>query len=204
VGTSQTSWFLFGVGSAVALLALVGACSSSTNTSEIDAYDADVQSSTAEGALAFIKTYRTSHLVSDLVESLPPNVAAQVCSDMPGGVSSSVARSCQHMQEMLAAIPPAAPAPVVAAAVPAMNAGTSGSVSGCGGVIPSVAPPARDATASVEATHRRQLLASKMPLAADMSPVQVAEVYASASPIDSRLAIGRGGNGGDGGGASHR
>jgi hypothetical protein len=203
VGTSQTSWFLFGVGSGIALLALVGACSSSTNTSEIDAYDAAVQSSTAEGALAFIKTYRTSHLVSDLVESLPPNVAVQVCSDMPGGVSSSVARSCQHMQGMLAAIPPA-PAPVVAAAVPAMNAGRSGSVSGCDGVAPGVAPPARDATASVEATHRRQLQASKMPLAADMSPVQVAEVYASASPIDSRLAIGRGGNGGDGGGASHR
>lgn len=116
--SSQTSWFLFGAGSGVVLLALVGACSISTRTSEIDGYDAAVQSQAAEGALAFIRAYR-----------------------------------------------------------------------------------------AVEAPYRRQRPTSRIAVSVGVSPAQVAEVYPSdnaiSSPFD-QVALGRGGKGGDGGGAAHR
>jgi hypothetical protein len=200
--SSRAYWFFFGAGNGLALLAIVGACSTSS-TSEIGSYDVAVQSQTAEGALAFINANRGSHLVGDLIESLPPNVAVQVCSEMPSNVSGRTARSCKHMREVMATTPTAT-APILAAAAPASSAGASADSLGCGGV---VAPAAGNAVAAIEPSANVEPIKSKATTAKVVRPVQVAEAYTRETAITSGIepvTNGRGGKGGDGGGAAHR
>jgi hypothetical protein len=75
--------------------------------SEIDAYDRAVTSQTKEAALAFLEEFRSSHLVGDLIESLRPNVAREVCADLPSGVSGA-RRACEQLRNVpVAEVPPA-------------------------------------------------------------------------------------------------
>jgi hypothetical protein len=202
--SSRATWFFVGAGSGLALFALVGACSISTSTAEIDSYDAAVQSQTAEGALAFINANRGSHLVGDLIESLPPNVAVHVCSELPSSVSGRTARSCQHMREVMATAP-TAPAPVLAAATPASGTGASADSLGCGGVPFNLAPAAGNAVAAIEPSTNLEPIKSKATAAKVVLPVQVAEAYTHETTSGvAPAANSRGGKGGDGGGAAHR
>ena len=66
--------------SAVALLA--GGASARAGMSEMDSYTRAVASAGREDALAFINEFPESLLVDDLIESLPPVVAPQVCADL--------------------------------------------------------------------------------------------------------------------------
>jgi hypothetical protein len=204
--SSRASWFLAGAGSGFALLAIVGACSISTSTSEIENYDAAVQSQTAESALAFINANQGSHLVGDLIESLPPNVAVQVCSEMPSSASGRTARSCQHMREVVATTA-TAPAPAFVAAAPVPGASASADSLGCGGVPFKLAPASGDTVAAVEPSANVKPSKKKAATAKVVLPVQVAEAYTRETAISSGIepvAKGRGGNSGDGGGGAHR
>jgi hypothetical protein len=197
-GSSRAFWFLVGLGSGLALLTIVGACSMSTSTSEIDGYEVAVHSQTAEGALAFINANRGSHLVGDLIESLPPSVAVHVCSEMPSSVSGRTVRSCQHMREAVATTPTAS-APVLAAATLASGAGASAGNLGCGGVL---APAAGNTVAAIEPSANVDPFKSKAKTA-----LVALEAYSRETAITSDVepvANGRGSNGGEGGGAVHR
>jgi hypothetical protein len=66
--------------------------------SEIDGYDRAVTSQTKDDALAFLRKFRSSHLVGDLIESLRPDVAREVCAELPSGVSSA-RRACEQLRE---------------------------------------------------------------------------------------------------------
>jgi hypothetical protein len=111
---SRPSWKIWALRSAgsggLVVLGLVAACSiGAGETSEIDSYDLAVRTQSVTAARAFMNQYRTSHLVGDLVESLPPDVALQVCGDLPAGTAREAARSCKQLQDTIATNP-AAPA----------------------------------------------------------------------------------------------
>src|SRR4029434_6654949 len=87
-------------------------------------YDYAVSSASKERALAFLREFSSSHLVGDLIESLPPDVAQQVCAEMQGGGPAKARKACEAMRAALAVQPaagivvPAAPvAPVTVAPV---------------------------------------------------------------------------------------
>src|SRR5262245_54686613 len=178
---TPSAWFLVAASSSViALLALVGACSvrdSSNGTSEIESYDAAVHAQTTEAALAFIDAHPNSHLVGDLIESLQPDVAAQVCFDMPNGIAGRVAGSCQRTQDAVAIVPSAVPTPALAMAGPVI-----GATAGCAGVPPNLVPAVGNAVADVGSnTSSAVAAASVMPRPAQekiaktvVPPVQVA------------------------------
>jgi hypothetical protein len=107
--SSWKSWILMGAGgSSLVVLALVGACSlGAGKTSEIDSYDLAVRTHSVADSRAFVKQHRTSHLVGDLIESLPPDVALQVCEDLPVGTTSKAVRSCKQLQDAIATMPAA-------------------------------------------------------------------------------------------------
>ena len=67
--------------------------------SEIDSYDRAVTSQTKEDALAFIEEFGSSHLIGDLIESLRPEVAREVCADLPSGVSRA-RRACEQLPKV--------------------------------------------------------------------------------------------------------
>jgi hypothetical protein len=91
-----------GIGS-LAMLALVAACSiGAGETSEIDSYDLAVRTQSLTAARAFVEQHRISHLVGDLIESLPPDVALQVCGDLPTGTARNAVRSCRQLQDTIA------------------------------------------------------------------------------------------------------
>jgi hypothetical protein len=171
-GTSQTSWFLFGLSTGVALLALVGACSISTSTSEIDSYDAAVQSSTADGALAFIKTHPTSHLVTDLVESLPPNVAVQICGDLPAGTASKAVRACDQLRDTLAAKGTAPDGTIQLAAAAPIAAPTAPSDCVARSVVLSADPLPAKAKAKRSASTPSKAKAKQAPLLVQIASVE--------------------------------
>jgi hypothetical protein len=116
----QSSWksWGFGVGgSGVVVLALAAACSlGAGGMSEIDSYDSAVRTQSVAESRAFVSKFRTSHLVGDLIESLPPDVALQVCEDLPFGTSAKARRSCEQLRDTIAAQPAAANTPVQLAA----------------------------------------------------------------------------------------
>ena len=126
--------FLFAAGvSGIALAVCSG--HSGGQTSEIDSYDAAVTSQSKAEALSFITNFGSSHLVGDLIASLRPEVAQQVCADLQGGGPAKARKACEVIRETVAAQPvlPAAeiaPAAGSAAVDPvSTDADTSASVS---------------------------------------------------------------------------
>src|SRR5262245_18580081 len=83
---------------AVAML-FAASNSSLAQVSEVDSYERAVISQTKEDALAFIENFRSSHLTGDLIESLRPEVAREVCADLPGDVSRAQ-RACEQLQKV--------------------------------------------------------------------------------------------------------
>jgi hypothetical protein len=116
--SSWKIWTLTGAGSgSLVVLSFVAACSiGAGEISEIDSYDSAVRTQSVTAARAFMKQYRTSHLVGDLIESLPPDVALQVCGDLPAGTAREAARSCKQLQDTIANNPAAPNGPVQIAA----------------------------------------------------------------------------------------
>jgi hypothetical protein len=112
-------------GSTAAVLAVVAACSvPEGETSEIDAFERAVRAQTKDDARAFIETFQTSHLIGDLIESLRPDVALQVCGDLPAAASRA-AGPCEALRQLEAMAPaaarprPTAPSRPAQAAIPA-------------------------------------------------------------------------------------
>ena len=66
-------------------------------TSEIDSYQMAVTSQRKEAALAFIDEFESSHLVGDLIDSLSPEVAREVCGSLSNGPSSAQA-ACARLK----------------------------------------------------------------------------------------------------------
>jgi hypothetical protein len=88
---------------------------STGQTSEIDTYEMAVRSQSKTEALNFIRTFRSSHLVGDLVESLSPELAQQVCADLNGGGPARARKACEALPKAVAAqpvVPPGEVAPV--------------------------------------------------------------------------------------------
>jgi hypothetical protein len=123
--------------SAIALALGVGR--STSQTSEIDGYEAAVRSQSKAEALSFIKNFDSSHLVGDLIESLRPEVAEQVCADLRGSGPARARKACEGLREALAAQPDVPTAEIAPAAGGAVvdpiptNADTSAGVSSDGG-----------------------------------------------------------------------
>jgi hypothetical protein len=92
-------------------------------TSEIDGYDRAVSLQTKEAALAFLREFRSSHLVGDLIESLRPDLAREVCSDLPDGIARA-RRACEQRRQTAAA-DAVATSGTTAAALPAQPAPTA-------------------------------------------------------------------------------
>src|SRR5262245_23772878 len=104
--TGQTRWqknrFFVGASGALVILTIAGACANkNTGLSEIDAYQAAVTKRSSDKALKFINGFPTSHLVGDVIESLPPGVALQTCSKIQE--SARTMGACQRAREIIAA-----------------------------------------------------------------------------------------------------
>lgn len=114
----------------VSLLALtVGSVSAHAETSEIDSFQMAVASQTEQDALAFIKAYPSSHLIGDLFDLLPPEIAQQVCTDLADSASARAQSACKTLQRAYAVAPmePAAgPAPIDAQLTDAQAPTTQG------------------------------------------------------------------------------
>ncbi len=100
--------------SGVAVLFAAASCAPS-QTPEIDSFSRAVAAQEKEEALLFVDQHRSSPLVGDLIELLRPEVALDVCSDMPSGVSSEGRRACEQLQETAATDPVQAPSTLVLA-----------------------------------------------------------------------------------------
>src|SRR5262245_17060647 len=84
------------------ILALIaGVTGPLAQMSEMDGFDKAVTSGSKEDALAFIREFGSSHLVPDLIDLLPPDVAAAVCADLGGN------SACDSLQNNLATEPAA-------------------------------------------------------------------------------------------------
>jgi hypothetical protein len=177
----------------ISLLAIIASGGTSfAQISEIDAYDRAVSSQSAEAALVFLGEFRSSHLVGDLIESLNPDVAHEVCARLVGEGPAAARRACTQVPQAATAEPadkPAtAPASVqnvapaaglpTASAVPEPEAMTDEVMMNSGiGAVPASLPPATrtanqgvavgsSATAAQTATapgFRIQLLSAKSP-----------------------------------------
>lgn len=75
--------------------------------SEIDGFEQALAADSKEGVLDFVKAFPSSHLVIDLFELLPPDLAAQVCADLPSDVSSAGRRACNSLKDAIALAPAA-------------------------------------------------------------------------------------------------
>src|SRR5262245_44915475 len=75
---------------------------SAGQTSEIDAYDAAVRSQSKTEALNFIRIFESSHLTGDLIESLSPEVAQQVCADLKNGGPTRARKACEALPKAIA------------------------------------------------------------------------------------------------------
>ncbi len=106
---SQRRRLLFTAGACCIALALY-AGGAASQTSEVDSYDAAVTSQSKTEALRFIKTFASSHLVGDLIESLPPQVAREVCAELKGSGPAKARKACDALPKALVA-QPAVPAP---------------------------------------------------------------------------------------------
>ena len=82
----------------VSVIAFVVCLERSTGqTSEIDIYEMAVRSQSKTEALNFIKAFHSSHLVDDLIQSLSPEVAQQVCADLNGGGPARARKACEAL-----------------------------------------------------------------------------------------------------------
>ncbi|HEY7687338.1 MAG TPA: hypothetical protein VH835_01520, partial [Dongiaceae bacterium] len=93
---------------------------SAAQTSEIDSYETAVKAAVASEskteALNFIRDFASSHLVGDLIESLPPAVAREVCADLKGGGPAAARKACAALPQAVAALPVVPPAEIAPAA----------------------------------------------------------------------------------------
>src|SRR5262245_21982588 len=161
--SSWKSWILMGAGgSSLVAAVLFGACSiDAGNSSEIESYDLAVRTQTVATSRAFLEQYRNSHLVSDLIESLPPDIALQVCGDLPAGTTSKGVRACEQYRDTVAA-KGTAPDGTIQLAVAAPMVVPTGS-SDCVSVVLSADPPPakakakRSASSSTKAKSKRAL-----------------------------------------------
>ncbi len=97
-----------GVPLGVGALALIaGVNGPLAQMSEMDGFDRAITTGTKEDALAFISDFRSSHLVPDLIELLPPDVAAAVCAELGGSGSNATDRACDQIMTALTAMPAA-------------------------------------------------------------------------------------------------
>src|SRR5262245_12880658 len=78
--------------------------------SEMDGFERAVTSASKADALAFIHEFSSSHLIPDLIELLPADVAAAVCADLGSSVGSAPKRACQQAT-ILGTAPSAGPMP---------------------------------------------------------------------------------------------
>jgi len=111
---SQRLRFLFAAGVSGIVLAVCGGHAAG-QTSEIDSYDAAVTSQSKAEALSFIRTFGSSHLVGDLIGSLPPEVAQQVCAELQGDGPARARKACEVIREAFA-VQPVLPAAEIAPA----------------------------------------------------------------------------------------
>ncbi|HEV8717810.1 MAG TPA: hypothetical protein VGX03_33925 [Candidatus Binatia bacterium] len=114
----------------VSLLALTaGSVSARAETSEIDRFQMAVASQTEQDALAFIKAFPSSHLIGDLFDLLPPEIAQQVCTVLADSAPARAQSACNTLQRAYAVAPiePAAgPTPVDAQLTDAQAPATQG------------------------------------------------------------------------------
>jgi hypothetical protein len=75
--------------------------------SEIDGFEQALNSGTAEGALDFVAAFPSSHLVNDLFELLPPDIAAAACAGLPNSAGSAAHRACENLKEAISIVPAA-------------------------------------------------------------------------------------------------
>src|SRR5262245_4049494 len=92
---SQSLRALLAVG--VSSVALCIGFESSGEVSEIDSYEAAIKSQNKTEALHFIRDFSSSHLVGDLIESLKPKIAQQVCADLQGSGPAKVREACEAL-----------------------------------------------------------------------------------------------------------
>src|SRR4029453_4333963 len=110
--SEQYRWVRLGTGGGVVLFLIAGTFASDTiKTSEIGAFELAVRAQTKEGAFKFIDEFGTSHLVGALVESLPSDIASQVCREMSGAAARNARRSCEPLQTVAAVSAAASPLP---------------------------------------------------------------------------------------------
>jgi hypothetical protein len=110
--SEQYGWVRLGTGGGVVLFLIAGTFASDTiKTSEIGAFELAVRAQTKEGAFKFIDEFGTSHLVGALVESLPSDIASQVCREMSGAAARNARRSCEPLQTVAAVSAAASPPP---------------------------------------------------------------------------------------------
>jgi len=114
----------------------VGAVGASSNAvaelSEIDGFDQALASGTADAARKFVEAFPSSHLVNDLFELLPPDIAAEACAGLPDGVSRAARRACEKLEASLALAPAAgspAARPQGVGSTPAGEAASDGAIS---------------------------------------------------------------------------
>jgi hypothetical protein len=82
---------LFGAG---AIAIHVGIRSKTSQTVEIVSYRAAVESQSKAEALRFISNFGSSYLVGNLIFSLKPEVAEQVCAELQGGGPRETRKAC--------------------------------------------------------------------------------------------------------------
>ena len=159
---------LYAAGVSVIALALyVGR--STGETSEIDGFEAAFRSQSKAEALSFIKSFASSHLVGDLIESLPPEVAQQVCADLQGTGPARAQEACRILQEALA-VERDLPATEIAPAA--------------GGAVVDVAPTNADVFADVSADdERKQVQDADDTNTARRTDLSIAPVAATVSPV---------------------
>jgi hypothetical protein len=93
-GPSGLAPALLALSASLAAVMMPGA-TSRAELSEIDSFQLAVESQREAEALAFIRAHPTSHLIVDLIEMIPPEVAQQVCQDLAGSVSARVQSACR-------------------------------------------------------------------------------------------------------------
>jgi hypothetical protein len=119
------------LGASVVALLATGA-RAAAGMSELDRYAQALTSASREDALAFIQEFPESPLVDDLIESLPPVVAPQVCADLSGAGPRLAQDACKQFQGPPAVATAVIAAPVVPPAPTSLKltnpSGTTGSV----------------------------------------------------------------------------
>src|SRR5262245_19679674 len=107
---------------ATAVIALSG--DARAQLSELDAFQHAVDTRSRQDALAFIESFGSSHLIPDLIDLLPPDVAMEVCASL-SGAAPRIHAACDSVALETATVPGAGIAPepapaAVAASVPAV------------------------------------------------------------------------------------